>query len=83
MGEKKENFEKLLHRLEEIVETMERGEITLDESLKLYEEGMEKSRKLTEILTAARARVQKLVRDEDEHLRMEDFTGQEYEENDQ
>lgn len=38
--EKEFNFEKSLARLEEIVATLEKGEVSLDESLSLYEEGV-------------------------------------------
>lgn len=38
--EKEFNFEKSLTRLEEIVATLEKGEVSLDESLSLYEEGV-------------------------------------------
>jgi len=34
------SFEESLKRLEEIVEELEKGELSLDEALKLYEEGM-------------------------------------------
>ena len=73
MSKKKETFEKLIKRLEEIVECMERGEIELDESIRLYEEGMEKSAKLTEMLTAARTRIQQLIKRENGSLGVEDF----------
>jgi exodeoxyribonuclease VII small subunit len=36
---KKQSFEEALTRLEEIVEQLERGDIKLDEMLKIYEEG--------------------------------------------
>ncbi|MBE6124355.1 MAG: exodeoxyribonuclease VII small subunit [Erysipelotrichaceae bacterium] len=38
--EKEFNFEKSLSRLEEIVSILEKGEVSLDESLSLYEEGV-------------------------------------------
>ncbi len=38
--EKEFNFEKSLTRLEEIVTILEKGEVSLDESLSLYEEGV-------------------------------------------
>ncbi len=41
MGKKKENsFEESLHRLQEISDTLEAGEVGLEESIKLYEEGI-------------------------------------------
>ena len=37
--EQSKSFETAMKRLEEIVRTMERGELPLEESLKLFEEG--------------------------------------------
>ena len=36
----KQTFEQALERLEEIAQNLESGETSLDESLKMYEEGM-------------------------------------------
>lgn len=36
----KTSFEASLHRLEEIVEQLEQGDVSLDDSLKMYEEGV-------------------------------------------
>lgn len=41
MGKKKENnFENSLERLQEISELLESGDVSLEESIKLYEEGI-------------------------------------------
>lgn len=55
------DFEKKLGRLEEIVQKMERGELGLDESLKLFEEGVKLSRECQGQLTTAEAQVKKLT----------------------
>jgi exodeoxyribonuclease VII small subunit len=55
------DFEKKLTRLEEIVQKMEKGELALDESLKLFEEGVKLSRDCHSQLTKAEAQVKKLV----------------------
>lgn len=55
------NFEKKLTRLEEIVQKMESGEMSLDESLKLFEEGVKLSRECNKELSQAEQKVQKLV----------------------
>jgi exodeoxyribonuclease VII small subunit len=51
MSEKK--FEEAMKRLENIVESLERGDLSLEESLKVFEEGMKLvhfcSRKLEEV----------------------------------
>ncbi len=54
-------FEKKLSRLEEIVQKMEKGDLTLDDSLKLFEEGIKLSRDCQSQLTKAEAQVKKLV----------------------
>lgn len=55
------NFEKKLSRLEEIVQKMEKGDLALDESLKMFEEGVKLSRECHSELTKAEAQVKKLV----------------------
>ena len=41
MTKKDQNFEKSLVQLEEIVEKLENGDVDLDESLKIFEEGVD------------------------------------------
>lgn len=55
------NFEKDLKALEQIVEQMERGDLTLDESVKLFEEGVRLSDACKKELTAAEGKIQVLV----------------------
>ena len=54
-------FEKKLNRLEEIVKKMEKGDLPLDESMKLFEEGVKLTRECQAHLTQAEAQVKKLV----------------------
>jgi exodeoxyribonuclease VII small subunit len=54
-------FEAALARLEVIVSRLERGEITLDESLLAFQEGSDLVRFCLNRLTAAEAQVQRLV----------------------
>ena len=68
-----ESFEVLLKRLEEIVEKMENGGLSLDESMKLYEEGIKKADKLTAKLADARNKVMKLVENRDGEISLEVF----------
>ncbi len=62
----KEKFEEALERLEEIVRRMEAGEMTLEESLKAFEEGIKLSRLCTKKLDEADRRVELLLREEGE-----------------
>lgn len=55
------DFEKKLGRLEEIVEKMETGELSLEDSLKLFEEGVKLSRECNVQLTDAEQKVKILL----------------------
>ena len=55
------DFEKKLGRLEDIVQKMEKGDLSLEESLKFFEEGIKLSRECQTRLTEAEAKVKKLV----------------------
>jgi exodeoxyribonuclease VII small subunit len=55
------DFEKKLNRLEEIVEKMETGELALEESLKLFEEGIKLSRDCNTQLSEAEQKVKLLL----------------------
>ena len=68
------DFEKKLNRLEEIVQKMEKGELSLDDSMKLFEEGVKLTRECQSQLTKAEAQVKKLVGfDENGKAIKEDF----------
>lgn len=56
-----EQFEQHIERLRAIVETIETGGLSLDESLKLFEEGIGLSRRLFEILNRSEGRVEELL----------------------
>ena len=54
-------FEKKLSRLEEIVAKMEAGDLSLDDSLKAFEEGVKLSRECSSQLTMAEQRVKMVL----------------------
>ena len=58
------NFEKALDELESIVEDLESGDLSLEDSLKCFEKGIKLARKCQEQLSKAELQVQKLI-DED------------------
>jgi exodeoxyribonuclease VII small subunit len=62
----KEKFEEALEKLEEIVCRMEAGDMTLEESLKAFEEGIKLSRLCAKKLDEAERRVDLLLRQGDE-----------------
>jgi len=68
-----DSFEALLKRLEEIVEKMESGGLSLDESMKLYEEGINKASTLSAKLADARNKVMKLVEGMNGEMSLEEF----------
>ncbi|MBQ6920568.1 MAG: exodeoxyribonuclease VII small subunit [Bacilli bacterium] len=55
------NFEKELNRLKEIVSLIQQKELSLDESLKLYEEGNKIVKLLNEELKKAEEKVEKII----------------------
>lgn len=55
------DFEKKLGRLEDIVGKMENGEISLEDSLKLFEEGVKLSRECNTQLNEAEQKVKLLL----------------------
>jgi len=68
------SFEESIARLTQIVERLEKGELTLEESLQLFEEGIKLSRLSQERLDRAQKRVEKLLRvDEQGRTRTEPF----------
>jgi len=72
------DFEKKLSRLEEIVQKMEKGDLGLEDSLKIFEEGVKLSRECHTQLNAAETKVKKLVGfDSDGKAKTEDFTPEE------
>jgi exodeoxyribonuclease VII small subunit len=59
---KEKSFERAMKRLEEIVHQLEEGDLSLEESLKVFEEGINLSKFLTQKLARAEAKVEKLVK---------------------
>jgi len=55
-------FEDALKKLEKIVEDLERGDLSLDEALKKYQEGLELSRACTQRLDSAKKKIDVLIK---------------------
>ena len=66
MAGKKLNFEQAMARLEEIVSQLEHGEATLEESLKLFEEGSKLMGTYTALLDAAEQKVTTLLQEKEQ-----------------
>ena len=69
------DFEKNLTELEQLVETMEKGELTLEESLKQFERGVALTRACQKALAEAEQKVRILTRDK-ETGELADFTAE-------
>ncbi len=54
-------FEQAMKRLEQVVRELETGELSLDQSLALFQEGVELTRRCGTMLDAAEARIEKLL----------------------
>ena len=58
---KKIDFEASLDQLEQLVDQMEEGELTLEDSLKAFEQGVKLTRECQQALKAAEQKVQLLM----------------------
>lgn len=63
MNQNNKTFEENMGRLEQIVRAMERGDVALEESLKLFQEGTELVRKCGQLLDEAELQVKKIMTD--------------------
>lgn len=65
MAKKVETYEESYQKLEDIIESMENGDLTLDESIKNYEEGVKILNKLYKKLNAVEGKI-KIVKENGE-----------------
>lgn len=61
MNQKNATFENNMQRLEQIVRAMERGDVALEESLKLFQEGTDLVRSCNQLLDNAQLQVKKIM----------------------
>lgn len=73
MSEKNMTFEGNMQRLEQIVRAMERGDVALDESLKLFKEGTELVEACGKMLDEAQLQIEKVVKGADGNPTFEEF----------
>ena len=62
------SFEESLKELEQIVTQLEEGDLALEESLKLFEDGVRLSRECRERLSTAERRIEVLMKEADGSL---------------
>ena len=73
MSKQSKTFEESMIRLEQIVRAMERGDVALEESLKLFREGTELVQSCAKLLDDAQMQIQKVMTATDGTPVMEDF----------
>src|SRR5262245_52267717 len=71
--QKKPDFERSLARLEEVVRRLESPQLSLDEAMKLFEEGVELSRECQKQLEEAEGKVEILLKKSDGKLVAQPF----------
>lgn len=74
MNQKNASFESNMQRLEQIVLAMERGDVPLEESLKLFQEGTDLVRSCNQLLDQAQLQVKMIMTAPDGSPVEEDFT---------
>lgn len=73
MNEKNKTFEENMIRLEQIVRAMERGDVALEESLKLFQEGTDLVAQCGKLLDQAQLQVKKVMTASDGSPVLEEF----------
>ena len=66
MSDGEQTFEELNHELEEIVEKLERGDVAVDEAIRLWQRGEELHRRSAALLEAAEGRIEELAASTDD-----------------
>ena len=73
----KQTFENALKRLEAIVQDLESGDLSLDEALKKFQEGIKLSKFCSKKLDETEKKVSMLLKDEEGAIRAEPFSTEE------
>ena len=68
-----ENFEQSLKKLESIVAQMERGDVSLEDSVKLFEEGSKLADQCKQQLAEAEGKVEILIKQRNGAMKRESF----------
>ncbi|RMC99717.1 exodeoxyribonuclease VII small subunit [Clostridium autoethanogenum] len=66
MPRKTESYENIMEKLESIVDSMDNGELSLQDSMKSYEEGVKLCNKLYKILNDAEGKIKILTEEGEE-----------------
>jgi exodeoxyribonuclease VII small subunit len=68
-----QNFEESLKKLEAIVAQMERGDVTLEDSIKLFEEGTKLAEQCKQQLADAEGKIEILIKQRNGAMKREPF----------
>ncbi len=66
-------FEQALKELQNIVDKLETGQVTLEEAIEMYERGIKLSKYCLQKLTQAELRIKKIVKDESQGFTLLSF----------
>ena len=69
---KNESYENMMERLESILEELEGGEVTLEDSIKKYEEGVKLCAKLKNVLKSAETKIYKITEECDKEFKVDE-----------
>ena len=75
--ENNKSFEEMMQNLEMIAKDLESGNLSLDDSVKKFEEGMEISKECSNILENAEKRITILLKDNDGNIEEKEFNTEE------
>ncbi len=73
----KKNFEKALADLENIVQRLDENDLSLDEALALFEEGIKLSRFCSQKLDSVEKKVELLLKDDEDNIQRKPFENNE------
>ncbi len=71
------DFEQTITQLEQIAKQLEKGDLSLEDSVSKFEEGMELSKQCNNLLESAQKRITILLKEEDDSLKEENFIQEE------
>ena len=73
MSVKKKNFEERIVEIDDIIEKLENGELSLDDSIKEYEKAIKLIKESEKLLEAAEGKLMKVLEKNSEEIELEEF----------
>lgn len=70
---KQDNFETALHTLEEVVDRLENADLSLEEALSIFEQGVKSAARCQKLLEAVETQVEVLLKKQDQTFTTEKF----------